>query len=94
MRNFSQRNFSQSDKEMKKFGNYIGFDPIRFLLRRVRSLFPPQALHPLANGLSINGFYLNCGIKTHQGVTLHINITWGQKVYNYQKFSVQKHLTY
>ena len=32
-------------------GNYVGFDPTRFLLHRVRNLFPPQALHPLANGL-------------------------------------------
>jgi len=29
---------------------------------------------------------LNCGIKTHQWITLHINITSGQKVYNYHYF--------
>ena len=37
-------------------GNDIGIDPQRlilsiFLLHWVRNLFPPQALHPLANGL-------------------------------------------
>ena len=43
-------------------GNDIGVDPKGltlsiFLLHRVRNLFPPQALHPLANGLLFRYYF-------------------------------------